>query len=764
MRLALLFGGFAALVACGGKDADGDGVSADEDSDDANVTVGAAGPIFTDGDGDGFGGGEEQVGCPGAGMADVGGDCDDALPEVHPEALETCNTIDDNCDGAIDETGGSEIWLADADGDGFGEPSSAAVRCEGPGLSQVTGDCDDGDFDINPDAEEVCNGADDDCDGIADNNATDATTWYGDVDGDGFGFDGVTTNACTPPPGYAPEGGDCDDGDSAQNPAAVEVCDGVDNDCDSETDEGLAVPHYKDTDEDGWGNADDGEISTCDGLAPAGYSPLDGDCDETDDGVNPGAIDGCNGVDDDCDGTVDEDLTFVTIYRDLDGDGFGDDATAVEDCSGTIPAGWVVTPGDCDDSAFTANPDGVEVCDDLDNDCDGGVDEDFPFYTVYADDDRDGWGDETTPAVVCADAAGWVDVPGDCDDADPSSYPAAPEACDLVDNDCDSIVDEDLVFSSYWLDSDGDTWGDATTAVTDCTAPSGYAVRPDDCDDADGLINPGATERCNLLDDDCDGVIPADEVDGDGDGYPLCDDPDDTDPSVPGCNFASASYTASAVFLDTLSSTTMTLAWDGSAYWSSSGGSSAGDRLSSYAADGTWARNYAPGRDLRSVFTIGDGLAPTYIRSYASPRIEVQTAPGVYSAYVTLVGGALDAQSAVVWSEEFERFIAFNSGNLLTWDASGVYTGNVLFSGFGTVPNENVYPQNRGVATSERCYFTYYDGTLHVWDETGVRTDSATLTGAGTSFDSYFSLSYANGMIWVVDTAGGSWRGYDVGL
>jgi hypothetical protein len=93
-----------------------------------------------------------------------------------------------------------------------------------------------------------------------------------------------------------------------------------------------------------------------------------------------------------------------------------------------------------------------------------------------------------------------------------------------------------------------------------------------------------------------------------------------------------------------------------------------------------------------------------------------------------------------------------------------VYTGNVLFSGFGTVPNENVYPQNRGVATSERCYFTYYDGTLHVWDETGVRTDSATLTGAGTSFDSYFSLSYANGMIWVVDTAGGSWRGYDVGL
>jgi hypothetical protein len=117
-----------------------------------------------------------------------------------------------------DDTGGS---LVDADGDGFA----------------VDVDCDDSNADVNPDADEVCNGVDDDCDTEVDEDATDMITFYDDSDGDGYGDASAIIEACDLPTGAADNGDDCDDSNAAVNPAATETCDGVDNDCDSSTSE-----------------------------------------------------------------------------------------------------------------------------------------------------------------------------------------------------------------------------------------------------------------------------------------------------------------------------------------------------------------------------------------------------------------------------------------------------------------------------------------------------------------------------------------------
>lgn len=103
-------------------------------------------------------------------------------------------------------------------------------------------DCDDHDATIHPEAQEVCNELDDDCDGNTDEDATDAATWYRDDDGDGYGSDALLTQACAQPSGHVDVGGDCDDQDEQRSPDAVDVCDGVDNDCDGEVDYEIDVP------------------------------------------------------------------------------------------------------------------------------------------------------------------------------------------------------------------------------------------------------------------------------------------------------------------------------------------------------------------------------------------------------------------------------------------------------------------------------------------------------------------------------------------
>ena len=338
-------------------------------------------------------------------------------------------------------------------------------------------DCDDNDATINPDAAELCDGIDNDCSGTIDDNATDASTWYADSDGDGFGGD-TTESACESPDGYVAEDGDCDDSDAAYNPSATE------DDCSDPND------------------------YNCDGSV--GFADADGDgfaaceeCDDSEAAVNPSATEACDDIDNNCDGAVDEaGATGETLwYADTDGDGFGDADTSQSACA--APDGYVADATDCNDASDAALPGGSELCDELDNDCDGTVDNgasDAP--TWYGDGDGDGAGDPAATQQSCTQPDGTVSAGDDCDDGDATSFPGGTEVCDEADNNCDGTSDEGVT-TTFYLDDDGDGAGEDANTVATCALPDGYAASGGDCNDDDAAIKPGATEVCDDVDNDC---------------------------------------------------------------------------------------------------------------------------------------------------------------------------------------------------------------------------------------------------------------------
>ena len=229
--------------------------------------------------------------------------------------------------------------------------------------------------------------------------------------------------------------------------------------------------------------------------------------------------------------------------------------------------------------------------------------------------------------------------------------------------------------------------------------------------------------------------------------------------------FSATSYNATTVFTDRLGETTMTIAYDGNSYWSSSGGSANGIREARYDAAGNLLGTYSPGLSFRSVFTTGGSTV--FARQFGDNTIYRQTAPGTFvNSGVTLTGGSLNWQSSVVWNSTTGEFNALDQGTVGRWAADGSFLGNVALSGFGSLNGEGSYPQNRGIATAGNYWLTYNDNqVLSAWDFSGVRVGTTILNGVGTSaFDSPFSLSYANNQVFVVDSAGSSWRGYNVGL
>ena len=401
-------------------DGDGQGDACDGDSDGDTVPdgldncVGVKNPDQADFDTDGAG-----DSCDPDDDGDGDPDLTDCAPfdgSVSHFAEETCNEVDDDCDQAVDEQGAvlCQLYYLDADADGFGVENHAACLCQAaaPYSTEVTGDC----LPLNPagfpGAKELCNSIDDDCNDVVDEG-------YPDLDGDGaadcvdedddgdtvpditdncvgaknadqadFDADGAG-NVCDPDDdndGSADED-DCAPFDPASFPEAAEVCDSKDNNCNGQVDEDLGITTC------GVGECEH-TVFNCSGGLPQFCN--------AEEGVGP---EECDGLDNDCDGDVDEELGSTTC-------GLGECVHTEFNCAGGVPQV-------CDPMAGA----GIEKCDLLDNDCDGDVDEAADGAACdwfYLDSDGDGYGTADDSKCLCEPEGDYdSQTPGDCDDDDP---------------------------------------------------------------------------------------------------------------------------------------------------------------------------------------------------------------------------------------------------------------------------------------------------------------------------------------------------------
>ena len=396
-------------------------------------------------------------------------DCAPLDPAVHPGAPELCNGVDDDCNGLIDDgfgdldgDGTADCLDEDDDGDGVADvddncpvdANANQVDTDGDGAGDACDEDDDGDADLDVTDcapldptkghknTEVCNGQDDDCDGEIDE-------IFPDLDGDGDA--------------------DCvdedDDGDGVND---------VDDNC-------PVTPNPSQIDFDGDGTGD-----ACEDDADGDGDPDATDCNPLDPEVHHGAVEVCNGKDDNCNSIADEG------FPDTDGDGVADclddddDGDGVPDVDDNCPL--LANPGQAD-----GDGDGVgDLCDD--------------------DDDGDGDPDAT-----------------DCNPQDPAIHHGATESCNGMDDDCDTLIDEEDSegCTVYYYSGDGDGYGIELLSKCLCAALAPYMTTEfGDCDDNNAAIHPGANEWCNGKDDDCDDVVDEEGslgcqdlfTDGDGDG------------------------------------------------------------------------------------------------------------------------------------------------------------------------------------------------------------------------------------------------------
>lgn len=394
----------------------------------------------------------------------------------------TLSAMDEDDDGFVSTVGGGtdcadndaavvqRRFYRDGDGDTYGA-GEVVLGCTAPAQHVVRdGDCDDTTSSRSPGVAELCDGVDNDCTAGVDNGLT-LGDFYRDVDGDGVGA-GTVVKACVAPANHVVSSNDCDDADGARRPGLAETCDDKDNDCDGATDEGLAVNrYYRDGDGDGFGRASDSR-QKCN--QPEGYVVSNTDCDDSVGAVNPNAQEVCNEVDDNCRNGTDEGFN-KTWHRDGDGDGFGLQANTVTNC--TRPTGYVAPTArfDCNDGVSAVNPGAVELCNEIDDNCVGGVDEPFTSGTT-----RKGATCGTAPCTgtyVCNMAR----------DATTCNAPAS---------------------TNYYADADGDDDGATTaTAQVVCAGqpvPPNTALRNTDCNDGDRHNKGNGTEVCDQRDNDCD--------------------------------------------------------------------------------------------------------------------------------------------------------------------------------------------------------------------------------------------------------------------
>ena len=561
---------------------------------------------WPDEDDDGYGDaeGESRADCAAVdGYATNNEDCDDTERTINPAETDLCDGVDTDCDGEVDELATFLTAYPDTDDDTYGDEEAAPVSfCEiPPGFVLNREDCDDTDGLISPVGEEICNFSDDDCDGVFDEGVPLMLLWP-DTDGDEFGdLFSVGVYSCDPMEGFVGNDGDCDDLVFSVNPLASELCNGRDDDCNGVIDDGAGdtTRFYPDADGDGFGDGS-APVEAC--AAPEHFTPIVGDCDDRFDDVNPGELEICDGRDNNCNGEVDDGVLnrcgacgpvpeeACDNYIDDDCDGVIDEADAGCFCDGrtnqTCYAGASETLGigicrggridcECPGGARFCS-DGVwggctgqvlpeiEICDGVDNDCDGRADEGLrnscgdcapePIEVCDGvDNDCDGTIDElvTLPCGMCPGTEGAVEVCGNgfddncngfvdedcaCSEEDEACYPGPPatrgvglcaagtrpcyvtaespalcegavlpsiELCDGEDNDCDGIVDESSTGCSICgadveicdgVDNDCDGFTDESlvNGCGDCIAD----VTPEEL---------GGIGLCNGIDDDCDG-------------------------------------------------------------------------------------------------------------------------------------------------------------------------------------------------------------------------------------------------------------------
>jgi lipid-binding SYLF domain-containing protein len=308
--------------------------------------------------------------------ADGDGICDqNEIPGCQDLAACNYNPLATDSNGSC--VSGS-TYFADADSDGFGNPSSTIQSCTAPtGYVTNNTDCNDSNASLNSVSTEICgNGIDEDCNGsdlacfavpgctdvsacnynasaaVSDGSCTYANTWYLDADGDGYYIS--TSLSCTSPgANYNTVGGvngDCNDTNAAVYPGATEVCNSIDDDCDTQIDEGVQNTYYLDVDGDGYGAAAS-SVLAC--TLPAGYVINNLDCNDVNSAVNPTTI----------------------WYLDVDADGYYVSTNMSCTSPGANYNTTVGTNGDCNDANAAVHAGVIETCNGSDDDCDGLIDE-----------------------------------------------------------------------------------------------------------------------------------------------------------------------------------------------------------------------------------------------------------------------------------------------------------------------------------------------------------------------------------------------------
>ncbi len=352
-------------------------------------------------------------------------DCNDNNPLIHPNAAETCNNLDENCNGMSDEP--YNTYYLDSDSDAYGNTSVSAKACSVPvGYVANSNDCLDNNANVKPGVLELCTDTiDNNCNGAINENC-------GCVEGSirtcgsNIGECRLGTQTCS-----SGVWGSCIGGQGSVS----EVCDGKDNDCDSKIDNGVLKLYYRDMDADSFGDKADPAPSPAPcGSVPSGSSISNTDCDDNEYEIKPTAIETCNEYDDNCNGITDEGFTKPIFYLDLDKDGYGKSSSSLQACS--LPYSYSVTGNDCNDNNANIKPGVSELCDNIDSNCNGFDDE--PYQVAYPDLDGDGLGSsESSPILSCLPKDKYAANGLDCKDDDASL--GRPVTCKYNGNSCGSF-------------------------------------------------------------------------------------------------------------------------------------------------------------------------------------------------------------------------------------------------------------------------------------------------------------------------------------